>query len=520
MGTATIDFPYGDPRAAAAAGMSIAFTANRAPDRPAIISKRGNRSFIELNAQANRLVGVLREAGLRPGDSVALMCSNRPEFAEVFAACLRAGFRMTCLNWHLRADEAAYIVDDCQARALVADDRCEAAASAAARRERLSLRLAVGGEMAGFDSYQPRLDAHDGADIGDPVRGTVMLYTSGTTGRPKGVQREPAARAPARSATDEASVYTRGESLVLCTGPLYHAAPLQLNLNVPLLRGVGVVLMDQWDARETLELIERFRITHTHMVATMFHRLLALPDDVRLGYDLSSLVQVLHGAAPTPIHVKRSMLEWFGPVIYEYYAGTEGGGTSITPEEWLRKPGSVGRPNPGRDISIRGEDHEEVAVGTTGRVYFNTPREGSFRYFNDPEKTAAAYRGGWFTLGDQGYVDEDGYLFLTGRTSELIISGGVNIYPAEIDAILLMHAAVGDAACVGVPNEEYGEEVKAVVQLASGFEQSPQLSAELIAFCRKHLASYKCPRSVDFDSNLPRSEAGKVLRRTVRERYW
>jgi len=512
-----------NPRDAAAVGMSIAFTARRAPARPAILSERGDRTFAELNAQANRLVRALRAAGLRAGDAVALMCSNRPEFAEVFAACLRAGLRLTCLNWHLRADEVAYIVDDCEARAFIAEARCAEEARIAAGNDRLLTRLMIGAEV-GFDDrfqhYDDALSQHSGADIDDPVRGSTMLYTSGTTGRPKGVRRNPVARPPAPSATDTAGSFARGESLVLCTGPLYHAAPLQTNLALPLLRGVGVVLMDKWDAEQTLALIERHRITHTHMVATMFHRLLALPGEVRERYDVSSLVFVIHGAAPTPVHVKHAMIEWLGPVVYEYYAATEGGGTSITPEQWLRKPGSVGPPNPGRAVVVLDDDHKPLPTGTTGTVYFTTPDEGAFEYFKSPDKTAASFAGDLFTLGDHGYLDEDGYLFLTGRTSELIIAGGVNIYPAEIDAVLLMHPAVADVACVGVPNEERGEEVKAVVQLAAGFEASSELAEALIASCRERLAKFKCPRSVDFDPDLPRSDAGKVLRRLVRERYW
>lgn len=519
----TTGSPFSNAREAAAVGMSIAFTAHKAPDRPAILSERGDRSFFELNAQANRLVRELRAAGLREGDAVALVCSNRPEFAEVFAGCLRGGFRLTCLSWHLTVDEVGYIVDDCEARAFIVDSRCAATVQVAADNGRLESRLVIGAADDfddRFEDYGRALSRHPGSDIDDPVRGSMMLYTSGTTGRPKGVRRNPVKRPPQQSATDIAGSFQRGGLLVLCTGPLYHAAPLQTNLTLPLLRGVGVVLMDQWDAEQTLALIERHRITHTHMVATMFHRLLALPDEIRDRYDLSSLVFVIHGAAPTPVHVKRAMIDWLGPVIYEYYAATEGGGTSITPEQWLQKPGSVGPPNPGRAVVVLDDEHEPVPTGTIGTIYFTTPDEGAFEYFKSPEKTAASFAGDLFTLGDHGYLDEDGYLFLTGRTSELIIAGGVNIYPAEVDAALLMHPAVADVACVGVPNDERGEEVKAVVQLAEGLAESSELANELIEFCLAHLAKFKCPRSVDFDPKLPRSDAGKVLRRVVRDRYW
>ena len=503
---------------ALAAGMRVALTAHETPERPAILSDRGNRTYAELNARANQLARPLRARGLSEGDAVALSCSNRPEFAEVWAACLRAGLRLTCLNWHLQADEAAYIVEDCEARAFIAEgDRvAEVARAAAGAAPKASVRLSIGAPIAGFDDYDAALDDESGEDLPDPVRGGVMLYTSGTTGRPKGVHR----RQPAVEGGNNHEPMVRGESVVLCTGPLYHAAPLQTNLNVPLQRGVTVVLMDRWEPEETLRLVERHRVTHTHMVATMFHRLLALPGEVKERYDLSSLRYVLHGAAPTPVHVKQAMMDWLGPRLYEYYAATEGGGTFITPEQWLAKPGSVGPPNPGRVVEVLDDDGRPLPAGEVGTVYFSRPEVGAFEYFKDPEKTARAYRGDRFTLGDHGYLDEDGYLFLTGRTSETIISAGVNIYPAEVDEVLLMHPAVADVACVGVPNEERGEEVKAVVQLVAGQAPSDPLAGELIAFCRDRLAHFKCPRSVDFDDALPRGEAGKIQRHRVRARYW
>ncbi len=510
-----------DVREAARVGMAPAFTARRAPERLAVISERGTRSFGELNARANQLVRALRARGLRAGDALALMCSNRPEFVEVYAAVVRAGFRATFLNWHLQLEEAAYIVQDCEARALIAEDRvAETAAVVGGGLVPGVVRLAIGDPIAGFEPYEAALAAQAGGDLEDPVLGSVMLYTSGTTGRPKGVRRKPGGDTPTASAAAARVPMVSGKSMSLCTGPLYHSAPFAYNLVTPLLRGVGTVLMDKWDPELTLQLVERHRVTHTHMVATMFHRLLALPREVRERYDLSSLAYVLHGAAPTPVHVKRAMMDWLGPIIHEYYAGTEGGGTSISAEDWLRKPGSVGRPIAGRELHVLDDAGQPLPPGQVGRVFFSAPAAGGFEYFKDEAKTAAAYRGNCFTLGDQGYIDEDGYLFLTGRTSELIISGGVNIYPAEVDAVLLMHPAVADVATVGVPNDEFGEEVKAVVQLAEGQLPSAELERELTAFCRARLAHFKCPRSVDFVRELPRSEAGKVYRVRVRERYW
>ena len=511
-----------DRERARGVGMGIAVTAAEAPERPAILSPHGDRSFAELNARANQLARALRAQGLQAGDSVALLCSNRPEFAEVLAAIWRSGLRMTCINWHLQAEEVAYIVDNCDARAFIGDARAapvvrEAAAGAA----KLEVRLAVGGAIDGFDPYDALLAGQAEHDLEDPSLGKTMLYTSGTTGRPKGVYRRetpPAGGLAAR--VGETSKVDPAVDRNLCTGPLYHAAPLAFNLSGPLLQGYGVVLMDGWDPEETLRLIERHRVTHTHMVATMFHRLLSLPDEVKRRYDLSSLRYVVHGAAPTPVHVKQAMIDWLGPVIYEYYAATEGGGTYITPEEWLEKPGSVGKPSDPAGLVVMDEEGEVLPAGTIGTVYFRAPAVGRFEYYKDEQKTQSAYRGDHFTLGDHGYIDEDGYVFLTGRTSELIISGGVNIYPAEVDAVLLMHPAVADVATVGVPNDEWGEEVKSVVQPAQGVEPGEALKDELIQYAREHLAHYKCPRSIDFDAALPRADSGKIYRRLVRDRYW
>jgi long-chain acyl-CoA synthetase len=507
--------------AAMRVGMTPAFTAARAPELVAVISERGDRTFGELNAHANQLVRLLRGRGLRAGDAVALMCSNRPEFVEVYAAVARAGFRLTLINWHLQLDEAAYIARDCEARALIAEDRvATVSAQAAAQLPASVVKLAIGAPIPGFESFADAIARESGTDIEDPSLGGMMLYTSGTTGRPKGVRRRPGADQPVVSGVAARVPLVSGESVNLCTGPLYHAAPFAYNLFMPLHAGVGIVLMDRFEPEEALRLIERHKITHTHMVSTMFHRLLALPEAVRKRYDVSSLRYVLHGAAPTPVHVKRAMLEWFGPVIFEYYAGTEGGGAVITPEEWLKRPGSVGRATAGRTIEILDEHDNPLPVGQVGAVFFKLVGGGGFDYYKDAEKTAAAYRGDRFTLGDHGYLDEEGYLFLTGRSSETIISGGVNIYPAEIDSVLLMHPDVADAAVIGVPNEEFGEEVKAVVVPKPGRQSSPELAQALIAFCREHLAHFKCPRSVDFATDLPRSDAGKVYRRLVREPYW
>jgi len=502
-------------------GMSVAHWAARQPDAPAIVTTGGpggDRTFAELNADANRLARVLRAHGLGPGDGVAAMVSNRAEFAVTYAAALRAGLRFTPVNWHLTAEEAGYIVDDCEARAFVADARfADVAAEAAGGVPAATLRLAVGGEVDGFTPFADALGSEDQADIPDPVLGRAMLYTSGTTGRPKGVHR-----------TDNQSIsrrtmpligYMPGESLHLCTGPLYHAAPLSFSLATPLLSGVGVVLMDGWSPPETLRLIGELGISHTHMVPTMFHRLLALPDRERAAADVSSLRLVMHGAAPCPVAIKQAMIAWFGPVLVEYYAATEGAGTFVTRADWLDHPGTVGRPHTPDHVRILGEDGRDVHAGEVGTIYLKAPASGRFGYFKDPDKTAGSYRGDHFTLGDVGYLDEDGWLYLTDRSANLIISGGVNIYPAEVEEALWPHPAVADVAVIGVPDEEWGETVLATVQLRSGVEPTEALAADLIAHCRDNLAHYKCPRRVDFVDSLPRTDAGKLYKRRLRDQY-
>ncbi len=504
--------------AAAEQGMVQAHWAQVQPDTPAIVSERGDRTFAELNAAANRLVRAWRERGVAAGDAVALMVSNRPEFAEVIAATQRSGLRITPINWHLTADEAAYIVGDCQARVFVADARFAAVAAAAAERATgATVRLAVGGDIPGFESYADAVAAHDGRDIADPLLGRSMLYTSGTTGRPKGVHRS---EVPPTSALGRLFGYVPGETLHLGTGPLYHAAPLAFSLAQPLNAGVGVVLMDKWSPEETLRLIAQHGITHAHMVPTMFHRLLALPDDVRAPADVSSLRMVLHGAAPCPVSVKRAIIDWWGPVLLEYYAATEGTGTFVTSADWLARPGTVGKPATADHIRILDPvTGAPLPAGEIGTVYLRAPQVGRFDYFGDTAKTASSYQGDHFTMGDVGYLDDDGYLFLTDRSADLIISGGVNVYPAEVEAELLGHPAVGDAAVIGVPDPAWGETVVAVVELRDGVEPSDELAADLIGHCRAALASFKCPRRVDFTDQLPRTDSGKLYKRRLRDEY-
>jgi long-chain acyl-CoA synthetase len=507
-----------DYDAAARVGMIPAYWAGRQPDMPAIVSPHGDRTFAELDANANRLARAWRRHGVTAGDAVALMVANRPEFAEVAAATQRAGLRLTPINWHLTADEAAYIVGDCHARVFVADARfAEVAAAAAAKSPHVTVRLAVGGEVDGFEPYREVIAAEEGSALDDPRLGGSMLYTSGTTGRPKGVHR---AEAPPASGLGALFGYAAGEALHLCTGPLYHAAPLAFSLAVPLNAGCGVVLMDRWSPEETLRLIAEHRITHSHMVPTMFHRLLRLPDEVRAAADVSSLRVVMHGAAPCPVAVKHAIIAWWGPVLVEYYAATEGTGTFVTSAEWLERPGTVGRvPAPDHVRILDPVSGEPLPAGEIGTVYIKAPPVGRFDYFGDPAKTASSYRGDHFTMGDIGYLDEDGYLFLTDRSADLIISGGVNVYPAEVEAELLAHPDVGDAAVIGVPDPDWGEIVVAVVEPRAGVTPSDELAGALVAHCRASLAHFKCPRRVDFTDRLPRTDTGKLYKRRLRDEY-
>jgi long-chain acyl-CoA synthetase len=347
-----------------------------------------------------------------------------------------------------------------------------------------------------------------------------MLYTSGTTGFPKGVYRE---QPEIILSQYEGSFtnYLPQADVALCCGPAYHAAPLLIDVRWPLASGVPIVFLDKWNSEEVLQLIERHRVTHAHMVPTMFQRLLALPPDVRMAHDLSSLRFLVHGAAPCQPAVKRAMIDWFGPVLTEYYGATEGGnGINVDSGQWLRKPGTVGWFNPALGHRIVDEHDRDTAPGVVGEILFHAPAEGRFQYFKDPEKTARAYRGDYFSLGDFGYLDEDGFLFLTGRVAECIISGGVNVYPQEVDNVLLGHPAVADACTVGAPDEEWGEQVVSIVVLHPGFAGTPALAENLVAYCASLLAGFKRPRRILFEHEVPRTATGKLLRQQARQRFW
>ena len=504
-----------------AAGMGIAYHAQNYPEKKAIISEHGERTFKELNENSNKFANFLRQEGLEAGDAVAILSKNRPEFLEALFGPLRIGLRITPINWHLTPEEVVYIVNNCEAKVLVCDAIFGESIEAINKELPDVMILAVDGVHGLAKSYQETLDNHDSDNVQNPEAGRSMLYTSGTTGRPKGVFRK---ETPPPSKLEELVLQTANfnpeTDFSICPGPAYHAAPLGLNINISLMSGVGVYLMDKWDPEKMLKLIDEYQCTHTHMVATMFHRVLRLPEEVRTKYKLDSLKWIIHGAAPCPVEVKKAMLDLMGPVLYEYYAATEGGGCYIGPEEWLKKPGSVGKANEGVEVLVLDEDHEQVEEGKEGTIYFKAPSKGRFEYYKAKEKTSGAYWGDFFTMGDIGFRDEDGFFFLTGRSADTIISGGTNIYPQEIDNILLMHDQVAEVCCIGVPNEDWGEEIKAVINLEPG-SNSELVHEELLVLAEEKLSGFKRPKSYEFwEEELPRLPTGKIQRNLVKKRFW
>lgn len=500
--------------------MHLGAQARLRPDQAAVVISGSGEvtTYGELDERSNRLAHAFRRAGLRVGDHIALMMQNGSPFLEAAWAAQRAGLYYTALNSHLRRDEAQYILDDCGARALVITAGL-AGVAAVLDLGAVPLLIAAGGSVPGFAPYDEVLSTGCPTPIDDEAEGREMLYSSGTTGVPKGVRKPLGVTVPGDPRAPSVAIAqgigamgVTADSVYLSPAPLYHSAPLVYTMAMHRL-GATAVVMESFDAAGCLEAIGRHRVTHAQFVPTMFTRMLRLPEEQRLAYDVSSLRYVVHAAAPCPIPVKRQMLDWWGPIVYEYYAGTEDLGSSfITPGEWLTHPGSVGRPRD--EMHIVGDDGEEVPTGQAGTVYFAGGRE--FEYHNDPGRTAAVHdRHGWRTLGDVGYVDEDGYLYLTDRSADMIVSGGVNIYPREAEQVLLAHPAVLDAAVFGIPDDEFGESVKGVVQLAE-----PASEGELLDWCRGHLAAYKCPRSIDVADALPRDPSGKLFKRLLKEPFW
>ncbi|TCJ95673.1 acyl-CoA synthetase [Nocardia alba] len=502
---------------------------DRFPDKVAIVMAESGATltYRQLEENSIRLARHLHDAGLRRGDHVALLSVNDPKVYEVYWAALRSGLYITAVNWHLTPAEISYIVDDCGARALIVSAALAATAEQlTAQTPQVQTRLAFDGPVEGYSSYEQALAAASPEPLADQPRGADMLYSSGTTGRPKGIKLPLADRQVGDPPGD---TYTaifgplyafEPHSVYLSPAPLYHAAPLRFGGVVNALGGT-LVVMEKFDAELALATIERHRVTHSQWVPTMFVRMLKLDESVRARYDVSSMQAAVHAAAPCPVEVKQAMIDWWGPVLHEYYASTEANGaTFINSEQWLRKPGSVGTAGLGV-IRVCGPDGAELASGEIGTIYFER-EELPFDYHNDPAKTAEAIHPThptWTTTGDIGYVDEDGYLFLTDRKAFTIISGGVNIYPQEIENALALHPKVFDVAVIGVPDEEMGESVMAVVQPEAGVTAGPALAEELREFLRERIGAFKVPRTVDFSDDLPRTPTGKLVKGKLRARY-
>lgn len=507
--------------------MYLADHARRTPDKPAMISAESGQAvtFAELNERSNRFAQFLYAQGLRRGDHIAVLMENNLSFMEPVWAAFRSGLYVTTINRYLPPDEAAYIAQDCGAKALVTSyAKRDTAAALADLIPDCPIRLMAGGVIPGWASYEEALASASPEPLAEEWMGDTMLYSSGTTGRPKGILRPLGGITPAEGfdTRQAANRYDlTADSVYLSPAPLYHAAPLAYVLMVQSFGG-SVVMMERFDPEQALQLIEKNRVTHSQWVPTMFVRMMKLPPEVRARYDLSSHQVAIHAAAPCPVEVKRQMIEWWGPILYEYYAGTEGSGsTFITSQDWLEHPGSVGRAALGV-LHICDEDGNELPTGETGLVYFEreTP---TFEYHNDPAKTASARHPkhpNWNALGDVGYLDEDGYLYLTDRKAFMIISGGVNIYPQAIEDALVTHPKVADVAVFGVPDAEMGEAVKAVIEPAPDQVPSDELAAELMAYARERLAHYMAPRSIDFIEEMPRLPTGKLYKRVLRDAYW
>ena len=495
------------------------------PDKPALVMAGSGRTltYRELDDRSLRLARHLRDAGLAAGDVVALLSDNCPEAFEVYWACLRSGLYITAVNHHLSADEASYIIRDCGARALVVS--AHQADLVAGLDVDVADRLAFLGAVPGYGDYEAALRAAGNEPLAEQPHGDDFLYSSGTTGRPKGVK---VALPPLR--VDEPgytylrivrALYGYDEHTVsLSPAPVYHAAPLRFGGVVHALGGT-LVMMERFDPEGALRAIQDFGVTHAQMVPTMFVRLLKLPDEVRAAYDLSTWRVLIHAAAPCPVEVKRRMIEWVGPILEEYFASTEANGaTMIDSERWLAHPGSVGTALLGV-LHICGEDGRELGPGEVGSIYFERDSV-PFSYHGDPAQTARAQHPDhptWTTVGDLGHVDEEGYLYLSDRRAFLVISGGVNIYPQEVEDLFSLHSAVGDIAVLGVPDDEMGERVVAFVQPAPGSVPGPELAAELTSYARERIAHFKVPGEIRFSDELPRTPTGKMVKGRLRDEH-
>ena len=499
--------------------------ARNTPDKPAYIMAGSGETvtYRQLDDQSNRIAQLFRSLGLKAGDHVALFLENHPRYFEICWGAQRSGLIYTAISSRLTAEEVDYIVGDCGAKLFITSKYlAEKAAELAPLLKGVANRFMIDGTIAGYDSWEAAVAGFPATPIADQTAGHDMLYSSGTTGRPKGVmpvvEPQPIDFDNPLLAISRKLYGIDQNTIYLSPAPLYHAAPLRFNMSVMRLGGTSVI-MEHFDAEEFLKLAQKHRATHTQVVPTMFVRFLKLPAEVREKYDVSSLKCAIHAAAPCPIPTKEAMIGWWGPIIWEYYAGTEGNGLTIcNSQEWMAHKGTVGRAVVGT-VKICDDDGNELPAGQSGTVYFAGGRP--FAYHNDQKKTAESrHPKGWSTLGDVGYLDADGFLHLTDRKAFMIISGGVNIYPQECENLLINHPKVMDCAVFGVPNADFGEEVKAVVQPRDMADAGPALAEELIAYCKQHLSALKCPRTVDFEAELPRHPTGKLYKRLLRDRYW
>ncbi|WP_300379216.1 acyl-CoA synthetase [Henriciella sp.] len=498
------------------------------PDHAAyIMANSGEQvTFKQLDQRSNQIAHLFRENGINPGDTIAIFAENSARYFEIAWAAQRSGLYYVCISSRLTPPEVQYIVEDSGAKVLISSASLASVATEVKTITELQAYWAIDGAIDGHQKLEELYSRQPDTPIADEMAGTDMLYSSGTTGRPKGIRPALEPDTP----IDEPNVLVQlakvlaradGDDMVyLSPAPLYHAAPLRWCMTFTRF-GATLVIMEKFDPEKFLECVETYKVTHTQLVPTMFVKMLKLPEEARKKYDVSSLRCAIHAAAPCPVPVKEQMIDWWGPVIEEYYAGSEGNGmTWINSHDWLNHKGSVGKPVHG-ELHICDDDGNEVAVGEPGTIYYGGTNPPN--YHNDPDKTKGALNPkhpDWSTLGDVGRVDEDGFLYLTDRKAFMIISGGVNIYPQEAENVLITHPKVADVAVIGVPNDEFGEEVKAVVQVAEGVEPGPELEEDLLEFCRSKLAKIKCPKSVDFDPALPRHPTGKLYKRLVQDRYW
>jgi fatty-acyl-CoA synthase/long-chain acyl-CoA synthetase len=502
------------------------FHARTTPNKPAyIIAETGETlTYAELDRRSNQGAHMFVRLGLAPGDHVALLLENGLPFVEICWAAQRAGLIYTAISRYLKPDEIDYIVRDCGAKAFVASPAGVGQTKGLVGRSDAPILLMTGDPAPGFRSWDAEVAREPTSPVANEFAGRDMLYSSGTTGRPKGVETAltPVPLGVINPFLKLLCVDMCGvnqDSVYLSPAPLYHAAPLRFTMTAAAV-GATVVVMRSFEPEAYLQAVTKYRATQTQLVPTMFVRLLKLPPEVRAKYDVSSLKGAVHAAAPCPIEVKQQMIDWWGPILIEYYAGTEGNGvTVINSQEWLAHRGSVGRALGCKVKIVDEQTGRTLPAGVNGVVYF---ADGPpFAYHNDPLKTERAFsREGWSTLGDIGFLEADGYLHLTDRKAHMIISGGVNVYPQETEDLLIGHPEVLDVAVFGVPNPDLGEEVKAVVQLRDPARASPELAAEMIAWCRERMSSIKCPRSIDFERDLPRTPTGKLIKRQLRDRYW